>query len=98
MGIRERRDAANSGHRLDEDFLPLAVKLGRKNSDARRISTGLGKGAHKPVADHIVGQTQNWNAGRGPLCGANCCISARDDNVDPSVHQFGRMLLELLGG
>jgi hypothetical protein len=50
------------------------------------------------VADHIVGQTQNWNAGRGPLCGANCCISARDDNVDPSVHQFGRMLLELLGG
>src|SRR5262249_31689366 len=47
---------------------------------------------------HIVGQSQNWNAGRGPLCGANCCISARRDNVDPGVHQFDRMLLELLCG
>src|SRR5215471_241779 len=97
MGIRERRNAANSGHRLDEDFLPFAVKFGRKKSDARRISTWLGKGAHEPLAYHIVGQTQNWNAGCGPLCGANCCIAARHDNIDPSAHQFGRMLLELLG-
>jgi hypothetical protein len=98
MGIDKRRNAANSGHRLDQDFLSFAVKFGRKKSDAGRISAGLGKGAHKPLTDHIVGQTQNWNAGRGPLRGANCCISARDDNVDPGVHQFGRMLLELLRG
>src|SRR5262249_19185533 len=98
MGIRERRNVANSGHRLDEDFLPFAVKFGRKKSDARRISTGLGKGAHEPLADHIVGQTQNWNAGCGPLCGETCCIAARPDNIAPSVPKFGRMLLELLGG
>ena len=96
MDIGERRNATNSGRRRYEDFLPLAVKFGRKKSNTRRISTGFGKGAHKPLADHIVGQSENWNAGRGPLCGANCCISARHDNVDPGVHQFDRMLLELL--
>jgi hypothetical protein len=50
------------------------------------------------LADHIVSQSENWNAGRGVLCGANCCISAAHDDVDLGVHQLGRMLLELLGG
>jgi hypothetical protein len=61
-------------------------------------STGFGKGTHEPLADHVVGQSQNWNAARGPLCGANCCISARHDDIDPGVYQLGRMLLELLHG
>jgi hypothetical protein len=98
MGIGERSNAVNSGYRLNEDFLPLAVKFGRKNSDASRISTGFGKRTDKPLADHIVGQGQNWDDIRGPLCGANRCISTRHDDIDPGVHQFGRMLLELLRG
>jgi hypothetical protein len=98
MCIGQRRNAASSGHRLNEDFLPLTVKFGRKESNSSRISSGSVEGTHKPLADHIVGQSQNWNGVRGPLCGANCCIPTRRDNIDPGVHQFGRMLLELLRG
>jgi hypothetical protein len=97
MGMGKRRNAANSRQRLNEYFLALAVKFRRKNSDASCISTGIGKGTHKPLADHVVGESQNWNAARGPLCRANCCISAaRRDDIDTGVYQFGRMLLELL--
>src|SRR5262249_50421637 len=89
---------ANPGHRLDEDFLPLAVKFGSKKGDARGISTRLAERAHKTLANHIVGQSQNWNACRRLLCGANRCISSCQDHVHASLHQIGRMCREPLSG
>jgi hypothetical protein len=53
---------------------------------------------HKSLANHIVGQSQNWNACRCLLCGANCCISSGQDHVHASFHQLGRMYREPLGG
>jgi hypothetical protein len=36
------------------------------------------------------------NLGRRPLCGANCGVSARQDDIDLGFDQLGRMFLELL--
>src|SRR5262249_20683666 len=87
-----------AGDRLDGDFLPLAVKFGGKKGDARRVPTRLAERVHKTLADHIVGQSQNWNACRRLLGGANRCISSRQDHVHASFHQIGRMCREPLSG
>jgi hypothetical protein len=50
------------------------------------------------LANHIVGQSQNWNACRRLLCDANRCISSRQDHVHASLHQIGRMYREPLSG
>ena len=51
---------------------------------------------HKSLANHIVGERQNWNAGGCPLRGASCCISRRKDHIHGTVHQIGRMDLHSL--
>src|SRR5215472_15494476 len=94
----DRKLDAAPAHRLDEDFLPLAVKFGGKKGDARGISTRLAERPHKTLANHIVGQSQNWNACRRLLCGANRCISSRQDHVHASLHQIGRMYREPFSG
>src|SRR5262249_39184856 len=50
------------------------------------------------LANHIVSQSQNWNACRRLLGGANRCISSRQDHVHASFHQIGRMCREPLSG
>src|SRR5262249_36843571 len=62
-----------------------------------RIATGVCKRTHKSLADHIVGETENWNVPGRPLSGTNCGISACQDDINARLYQFGRMLLELLG-
>ena len=42
-GVDNGRDAAKSRHSLDQDFLPLAVKFGRKDADTCRIAAGPGQ-------------------------------------------------------
>jgi hypothetical protein len=37
-GIGQRRHAAKSGRQLDQDFLPLAVKVGGQHAHASRIA------------------------------------------------------------
>src|SRR5262249_49264850 len=71
---------------------------GGKKRDSRRVPTRLAERMHKTLANHIVGQSQNWDACRRLLCGANCCISSRQDHVYASFHQIGRMYRESLSG
>src|SRR5262249_29714449 len=98
VAVQKGSKRANPGHRLDEDFLPFAVKFGGQKGDACGIPTRLAEGVHKSLANHIVGQSQNWNACRRLLCGANCCISSRQDHVHASFHQLGRMYRKALSG
>jgi hypothetical protein len=87
---------ANSGHRLHENFLPLAIEFGGENGDARRIAGGLRKRAHKSLPNHVVGQREERNRGRCPLCGANSGVSTCQDDIDLGFDQLRRMFLELL--
>jgi hypothetical protein len=85
----------NPGHRLDEDFLPLAVKFRGEKGDARGIPAWLAERAHKTLANHVVGQSQDWNTCRRLLRSANCCISSRQDHVRASFRQISRMYRKL---
>src|SRR5262249_43125559 len=98
VAVQKGSKRANPGHRLNEDFLPFAVKFGGQKGDACGIPTRLAEGVHKSLANHIVGKSQNWNACRRLLCGANCCISSRQDHVHASFHQLGRMYRKALSG
>jgi hypothetical protein len=57
--------------------LSLAVKFGSKKGDARDIPTRLAERAHEALTEHVIGESQNWDACSGPPSGANCCISCR---------------------
>jgi hypothetical protein len=48
------------------------------------------------LAEHVVGESQNWDACSRPLCGANRCISTSRDDIYASFHQIGRMDLHSL--
>src|SRR5262249_6529836 len=96
VGIGKRRDGASRGHCLNENFLPLAVKLGGENSDARRIAAGFGERSHESLPNHVVGQWEDRNLSRRPLRGANGRISARQDDIDLSIDQLGRVFFKLL--
>src|ERR1700735_675105 len=41
------RNASKSGHCLDQDFLPLAVKLGREEARASSVAVGAGQRLHQ---------------------------------------------------
>src|SRR5262245_35308493 len=96
IGIRKHRDAADSRHRLDENFLPLAVEFRGKNCDAGGVAIGLGERTHEALVEHVIGESQDWNACSRTLRGANRCISARQDEIHASFHQIGRMVLHSL--
>jgi len=55
VGVGKRRDAMDSRHRLHENFLAFAVKLGGENGDARGIAVGLGKRVHESLPNHVIG-------------------------------------------
>ena len=82
VGIGECRHAAKSGHRLDQDFLSLAVELGREEADACCIAAGVGQRTHESRSHHVVGKPEDRNRCRRPLCGANCNISAGHNDID----------------
>src|SRR5215813_9080161 len=77
----QARQSGELQDRLDKDFLPLAIKFGCKDCNARDIPPWFGEGVRESLANHIVGNGQNWNACRRPLRGANCCISCREDHI-----------------
>jgi hypothetical protein len=83
-------------HRLNENFLPLAVELRGKNCDAGGIALGLGERAHEALVEHVIGESQDWDACSRTLRGANRCISARQDDIHASFHQIVRMALHSL--
>src|SRR5262245_59087427 len=57
---------------------------------------GLGERTHEALVEHVIGESQDWDACSRTLCGANRCISARQDDIDASFHQIGRMALHSL--
>ena len=42
-------------HRLDQDVLPFAVKIGRHQADSGDIAARVGKRGRKPSRDHVLG-------------------------------------------
>jgi len=60
-----------------------------------RGAAGLGQRAHEPLANHVVGQGEDWNLGRRPLRGANRRVSTDHDDVDAGFHNLGCMLVHL---
>src|SRR5262249_4864379 len=96
IGIRKHRDAADSRHRLNENFLPLAVELRGKNCDAGGVATGLGERTHEALVEHVIGESQDWDACSRTVPGANRCIAGRQDAIHASFHQIGRMALHSL--
>jgi len=96
VGVGKRRDAMDSRHRLHENFLAFAVKLGGENGDARGVAVGLGKRVHESLPNHVVGGGEDRNLARCPLRGANGRVSAGQDDIDLGFHQLGRMFPELL--
>src|SRR5262249_50739186 len=48
------------------------------------------------LVEHVIGESQDWDACSRTLCGANRCISARQDDIHASFHQIGRMALHSL--
>src|SRR5262245_32576247 len=86
VGIGKHRDAADSRHRLNENLLPLAVELRGKNCDAGGVATGLGERTHEALVEHVIGESQDWNACSRTLRGANRRISARQDDIHASFH------------
>src|SRR5262245_30375917 len=57
---------------------------------------GLGERTHEALVEHVIGESQDWDACSRTLCGANRCISARQDDIHASFHQIGRMALHSL--
>jgi hypothetical protein len=92
VGIGKERHPAKSGHCLDQNFLPLAVKLEREDADACCITVWPGQRGHQPQPDHIVCHREDRYRFRRLLCGANCChIPGGYDDIDPCVDQFRRI-------
>ena len=90
------RHAAKSRHSLDQDFLPLAVKFGRKDADTCCIAAGPGQRIYQSRPDHILGNPEDRNRCRRLLCRTNCGITA-DINVidmgfDQACHKFGNQI------
>src|SRR5262249_9006675 len=52
--------------------------------------------ARESWPNHIRGEGEDRNLGRRLPRGANGSVSARQDDIDLSFHQLGRMFLELL--
>ena len=48
FGIGKGRHPANSGHCFDQDFLSLAVKFDREDTDAGCIAAGPRQRGHQP--------------------------------------------------
>ena len=62
------------GHGLDQDFLSLAVKLGREDTQARCITAGPGQRVNQPLPGHIFGNSEDCNSRRRLLYRANCNV------------------------
>src|SRR6516225_8062612 len=61
IGVREGCDAGRAGHRLDQDVLPFAVKIGRHQADSGDIAARAGKRGRKPSRDHVLGDDHDRN-------------------------------------
>jgi hypothetical protein len=90
VGIGQCRHAAKSGHRLDQDFLPLAVELGGEQADPGRVTAGAGQRVHQSGSDHIVRKSEDRNCRGRLLCGANAEIPTGRNDIDPRFDQFRR--------
>jgi hypothetical protein len=88
--MREGCYAANSGHSLDQNFLPLAVKLSRKEANTCCIAAGPGQRVHQPLPDHILRNPDDRNSRRRLLYRPNSGIPAGINDVKMSFDQLRR--------
>jgi polyribonucleotide nucleotidyltransferase len=54
VSVFQRRHVADTRHRFRQDFLPLAVKLGRQNADPGRVAAGFGQRMGEAGSDQIL--------------------------------------------
>jgi hypothetical protein len=97
IGVRERCDATRAGHRLNQDVLPFAVKIGRHQLIPVTLPPGAGKRGRKPSRDHVLSHDHNRN-GLGRFLEDACddIASAHDrvgGSLDQRRHQVGDLLV-----
>jgi hypothetical protein len=71
-----------AGYCLDQDFLPLAVKVGREEARACCIAAGSGQRLHESCLDHIIGTPEDRYRGCRPLCSTNSIIPNGTNDID----------------
>jgi hypothetical protein len=81
VGIGERGDVPDAGHRLHQDILPLAVEFRREQADAGGVAARPPKRRHQPVRHHVVGRRKYGNRLRRRLRGAGGNRTRTDDRV-----------------
>jgi hypothetical protein len=67
-----------------------------ENCDPGGVPAGLGERTHEALAEHVVGESQNWDACGCPLGGANRWIPASQDYIHARFHQICRVDLHSL--
>jgi hypothetical protein len=84
------------GHYFQQDFLPLAVKLGGEDADARRIAARLGERGHEARSDHIVRAGKDRNDLRRLLRGANGRFTCANDEIHFGPDDCRRVVRKLV--
>src|SRR5215510_5668596 len=86
--VCESRQAAYSGHGLDEYILPLSIELRRKKANTRSIATMLGQRTHETRRNHVIGKREDGDRSCCFLCSFGCRIPADNDYIDWGLEQF----------
>lgn len=87
---------AGTRHDLDQHLLALAVELGAKNAQPRRVAAGVCHRGHQSRPDHVVGGCEDRNRRRRLLRGANCHIPDSYNDIDLGFDQLRRNFRKLL--
>ena len=95
--INQRRDAASARDEFDQNILPLAIELRRKNADPGRVTSRPCQGLNETGRHHVVGQAENWNCLRRGLHDAHRPGPVADDRIDAGFDQLGCNVIGLVG-
>lgn len=94
--ISKCRYPAYFGDCLHQNFLTFAVEFGREDRHPGRVSAGFCERSNETLAQHIVGEGEDWYFRRCPLSGTYSSIAARQDHVHTGSDKLSRVFVKLV--
>jgi hypothetical protein len=96
FSIGHRRYAARTGHRLDQDFLPLAVEFWRKQADPGDVAAGARKRLHQSCRNHVFDHSDQRHGASEILKCVQGRLRTGKDRIGRRIDQNCRPLAQMV--